>query len=157
IFVDPETNEKEGPGADPVAWHRPQGVFVASGPGIKRAVEVSGISLLDIAPTALALLGIPIGEDFDGSPATHIFDPPISVSTITPHEPAHTDDGVRRAEFVDDPYAAQEVLKQLVELGYVEPPGADASAQLDSTLQDRKRNLAQMYVSTGRFTRAIEV
>ena len=36
-------------------WHRPQGVFIASGPGFKRDELVYGARLLDIAPTILHL------------------------------------------------------------------------------------------------------
>ncbi|MCK5141130.1 MAG: hypothetical protein KAQ70_02965, partial [Candidatus Heimdallarchaeota archaeon] len=33
------------------------GIFIAAGPGIKQNVTIDGISTIDIAPTALSLLG----------------------------------------------------------------------------------------------------
>ena len=39
-----------------------------AGPGIKRDERIYGASLIDIAPTVLALFDLPIGEDMDGRP-----------------------------------------------------------------------------------------
>ena len=43
-------------------WHRKQGVFAASGPGLLADELVHGASLLDVTPTILALFGLPVGE-----------------------------------------------------------------------------------------------
>ena len=57
-------NEPAGPADE----HRPFGMFAALGPGIKKDELVFGASLLDITPTILTLLGLPIGRDMDGKP-----------------------------------------------------------------------------------------
>ena len=36
------------------------------GPGIRSDARIEGATLLDIAPTVLTLLGLPIGEDMEG-------------------------------------------------------------------------------------------
>lgn len=46
--------------------HRPLGVFVAAGPGIRESGDVAEASVFDIAPTVLALFGEPVGRDMDG-------------------------------------------------------------------------------------------
>jgi tetratricopeptide (TPR) repeat protein len=150
IFVDPETGRKHGAGMNPVAWHRSHGIFVAAGPGIRQGIEVQGLSLLDVCPTVLTLLGLPVGEDMDGVVQTQIFDRPVKVATIPTHEGEHPDDGVFRGEWRDDPYAAMEVMKQLADLGYVEAPGEDAGKSLEIVLRDRKSTLAQTLFSAGR-------
>ncbi|MBM3886248.1 MAG: alkaline phosphatase family protein, partial [Gemmatimonadetes bacterium] len=52
--------------AGPVDWHRPFGIFAAAGPGIRSGAPLHGGSILDIAPTLLALLGLPAGRDMPG-------------------------------------------------------------------------------------------
>ncbi len=44
---------------EPAQWHRPQGILVLHGPGIRRDERVEGATLLDVAPTVLTLLGLP--------------------------------------------------------------------------------------------------
>ena len=41
----------------PRGHHRPEGVFVASGPGIRRSEEVAELSIVDVAPLVLHRLG----------------------------------------------------------------------------------------------------
>ena len=52
--------------SNPVAWHRPLGIFAAAGPGIRAGARLHGGSILDIAPTVLALLGLPAARDMPG-------------------------------------------------------------------------------------------
>lgn len=47
-------------------WHRKYGVLVMAGPHVRRGAEVTEASLLDIAPTALALLGQPVPTSMEG-------------------------------------------------------------------------------------------
>ena len=69
------------------SWHRPFGVLVLSGAGIKCGEKMTAASLLDITPTALALLGLPVGADMDGRVLAEIFSPhlmPAPDITSTP-------------------------------------------------------------------------
>lgn len=52
-----------GPAAD---WHDRFGVLVMHGPDIRRGAVVADASVLDVAPTLLALYGLPVGDDMDG-------------------------------------------------------------------------------------------
>jgi predicted AlkP superfamily phosphohydrolase/phosphomutase len=51
--------------------HRPEGIFVASGPDIRCGIQ-SHLDLVDMAPTLLYLLGLPIPADMDGRVASSI-------------------------------------------------------------------------------------
>jgi predicted AlkP superfamily phosphohydrolase/phosphomutase len=53
--------------------HRPEGIFVAAGPGIQQGGATREARLLDIAPTALHWLGVPLPDDLDGRVLTEIF------------------------------------------------------------------------------------
>ncbi|HYV18148.1 MAG TPA: tetratricopeptide repeat protein [Verrucomicrobiae bacterium] len=70
----PRTESRPGYGiaAD---WHRQYGIAVFNGPAFRRGVELDEVSLLDIAPTLLRLVGLPVGEDMDGRPVADAFDP----------------------------------------------------------------------------------
>jgi hypothetical protein len=43
-----------------------RGVFIARGPGLARGRPVSNVSIFDVTPTLLYLLGKPVGADMDG-------------------------------------------------------------------------------------------
>ena len=151
---------QERAGLNPLAWHRPQGIFVAAGPGIKRDELLHGTTLLDITPTILALLGLPIGSDMDGVPLTQILESKeaIEISYIPSWEEPAPNDGVHREVSSEerDPWAARQALEQLAALGYVElSPTGDASRDIAGATEARKSNLAQIYYSTGRYEEAI--
>lgn len=148
---------------NPVAWHRLHGVFVAAGQGIKRDELFYGTSLLDIAPTVLALLGLPVPEDMDGKVLADIFTEPSAVERIASYEPPHPDDGTHRGVAAEetDPWTAQAALEQLAALGYVElPTGDDGDAAREAVArsrEDRLNNLAQVYFSSNRPAQALEI
>ncbi|MFH1539449.1 MAG: alkaline phosphatase family protein [bacterium] len=65
--------------------HSPDGILFARGGGIAAGGKISGASIQDVAPTALALLGIPVPEDMDGAAA------PAIVKETPKTSPAHSD------------------------------------------------------------------
>jgi len=48
--------------------HTPNSFLIAMGPGISAGVELTGASTIDIAPTVLAMAGVPQPSHFDGKP-----------------------------------------------------------------------------------------
>jgi len=52
----------------PESWHRPVGIFLGSGPPFKRDARIRNAGLLDIAPTILTLLGLPVDLALEGRP-----------------------------------------------------------------------------------------
>ena len=55
--------------------HERHGIFIAAGPHLRRGVEVTGASVLDITPTVLHYLGLPVAKDMDGKVLEQIFEP----------------------------------------------------------------------------------
>ncbi len=55
--------------------HHTRGIVIAKGPGVAPGTRFDDASLLDVAPTVLWLLGLPIGEDMDGKVLLQAFDP----------------------------------------------------------------------------------
>jgi predicted AlkP superfamily phosphohydrolase/phosphomutase len=53
-------------------WHRPEGIFILRGSDIVPK-NIGSLSLVDIAPTILHLLSLPIPADMDGRVLTEIF------------------------------------------------------------------------------------
>jgi predicted AlkP superfamily phosphohydrolase/phosphomutase/Flp pilus assembly protein TadD len=149
----------KGVHANPLIWHRLHGLFAARGPGIKADALVHSASLLDVAPTILALLGEPVPEDFEGKVLTTILEGEIGVQTSPTLEPPHPDDGVHRGAPAEekDPWAAQQAVAQLAELGYVESPTADTAKQVASAIEAHDSHLAQIYFATGRFAESLEL
>jgi predicted AlkP superfamily phosphohydrolase/phosphomutase len=51
--------------------HRLYGILIGRGPALKTAAEIENAHLIDIAPTVLYLLGVPVPEDLDGKVLTN--------------------------------------------------------------------------------------
>ena len=49
------------------------GIFIAAGPDIDPSFPARAIHSLDITPTLLFALGLPVAEDFDGQARTRLF------------------------------------------------------------------------------------
>jgi predicted AlkP superfamily phosphohydrolase/phosphomutase len=99
----------------------PPGVLILSGPGIAGGgAELSRASVIDITPTLLALLGLPVAEDMPGRPLVEAFaDRPNSeVSRITSWEEVGSP---RSSQVVPvDPRADAERMEKFRALGYFE-------------------------------------
>jgi predicted AlkP superfamily phosphohydrolase/phosphomutase len=63
----------EGDVAIGIEMHREDGILFISGPGIERGGAIEGATVYDIAPTVLALSGLPVARDMDGRPLTEAF------------------------------------------------------------------------------------
>ena len=47
-------------------FHKMDGIFIAKGAGIRKGVEITGAEIIDMSPTILYMMGLPIPEDMDG-------------------------------------------------------------------------------------------
>lgn len=60
------------PRAKPEGTHRPNGIFIARGPDVKVGEQVAPLSILDITPLILNLLGVAVPTDLEGRVPTEI-------------------------------------------------------------------------------------
>jgi len=148
---------RPGPTAGPVAWHKPFGVFVASGQGVRSGAEVYGANLLDIAPTILSLFGLPPGEDMPGRVLTAAFENLVEPTRIFTWEEIEGDSGQHPPDAQQDTMAEHEAIKQLVALGYIESPDGDVQKAVDRVTFEMRRNLAETHRSLGRSNEAAEI
>ena len=65
--------EQELPNTYNSGKHRLQGVLLALGPRVPANVTIEGANLLDLAPTLLALLGLPAADDMPGRVLGELF------------------------------------------------------------------------------------
>src|SRR6266480_4138670 len=135
--------------AGPAVWHRQYGIFVMAGPNIRRDERIYGASLIDVAPTILALFNLPIGEDMDGRPLLEAFDELPKVKTIPSWEQVPGGSGMHSGDEQLDPAQANELMQQFAALGYIEDPGADKEKAAESAEIEGKYNVAQTLLWKG--------
>ena len=128
----------------PEQWHRNFGMFLLAGPGIRKDATLPGATLLDIAPTALTLFGLPVGRDMEGKVLVNAFEamPPIERIDSWEQVPDPVYDARQSESVDDDPEAAAASMQQLVELGYIEAPGEDVQRDIVRARAAQKFNLA---------------
>ncbi len=92
--------------------HKSQGILLAAGPKVEQAASLDAAHLVDICPTAMALLGLPLVPDLDGRCLDKIAGP------VAPAEP----DAVSLPSTTHPVYSKEEerlVAKRLQDLGYL--------------------------------------
>jgi tetratricopeptide (TPR) repeat protein/predicted AlkP superfamily phosphohydrolase/phosphomutase len=125
-------------------WHRKFGILAIAGPGIRRGAVLDDVSVLDITPTVLALMGLPGAADMTGRALTEAFETPPALGTIATYEggePAPTGGADPVGSAVDD-----EIVAKLTALGYISQEGSNALNNTGITLIDQ-----------GRFSEAAEI
>lgn len=141
--------------AGPAVEHSPYGVLVMKGPGIKQDERVYGASLLDVTPTVLTLFGLPVGRDMLGKPLVQALTEPPAVESIASWELVPGEAGMHPPERRFDPVEAQEGIKQLVALGYIEDPGDDPQQAVAKTVRETRYDLARSYMDADRYHDAV--
>ncbi len=95
------------------------GIFIAAGPSFREAGRVEAISVLDVLPTMLTVLGLPLSRDFDGRAASDLL--ARSVSPKSEVVEAYPFEAVAVPNETDgqSPQDA-EMIERLRGLGYIE-------------------------------------
>jgi hypothetical protein len=95
----------------------PPGILFLWGPPVRPSGKIQGPTLFDVGPTALYLLGLPVGRDMDGRVLTEALSGELlsrrPVAWIQSH-----DDGTRAGSDRESP-VDEDVLRELRSLGYV--------------------------------------
>lgn len=143
--------------ASPALEHAPFGVICMAGENVLADERIYGATLLDITPTILSLFGLPIGKDMDGKPLLQAFKENVPPEFIDSWENVPGDCGMHPSDLQQDPWAAQEAMQQLIELGYVEPLGGDKQLRLKKTKEETDFYLSLVYLKAGRIQEALPI
>ncbi len=143
--------------AAPAQQHRAYGVICMKGPGIKKDERIYGATLLDVTPTILSLLGLPVGSDMDGKPLVDAFEDPVEVKRIKSWDSVEGDCGMHPADRLEDTIDASEEIARLVELGYIEEPEKDDKQNVEKAVLESRYNLGRAYIGAGMYSEAVVI
>jgi hypothetical protein len=102
--------------------HRPVGIFGARGPAIRSGFIANELSILDIAPTVLYSLGLPLPEELQGRVPVEVYretflqEHPVRKAAAGTSGPGQPESAPVPGELEDE----ETVLERLRELGYIE-------------------------------------
>ena len=93
------------------------GVFIAAGPDIDPRSKPQNLRVVDVPPTVLYAIGLPVAEDFAGRARTEVFSEAFRTTHPLQTIPTwgNPTEGENRASAVDE-----ELVDQLRALGYIE-------------------------------------
>jgi predicted AlkP superfamily phosphohydrolase/phosphomutase/Flp pilus assembly protein TadD len=139
----PDTSSQKGQG-HAAEWHRMTGVLMLYGRGVKRGFEIPfEVSLYDVAPTALALLGVPLSKELEGEPLREAFEREGILASAAEFTPSYA--GVpRRLTVSPGAEDVTELRRRLQALGYLAAGGEDEEEGVACV-----RDLAITYVHMG--------
>ena len=94
--------------------HRLDGILITSGPLVRELGEIKGAEIIDIAPTVLYLMGLPVPKDMDGKVLKEIIDDDyVSMNPITFTEDTKVDHRKDNNYSQDDEKKIEERLRNL--------------------------------------------
>jgi predicted AlkP superfamily phosphohydrolase/phosphomutase len=99
------------------AQHRMHGIFLAKGPGIKQGVEVEGMRVIDVTPSLMYMMGLPIPKGLDG----RLYDGVFLPEELSGRPPVYFDleDVVKGADGERKSMEDESVKQRLKGLGYI--------------------------------------
>jgi len=100
--------------------HRLNGIFAIKGRGIKRALEIDRAKIIDLAPTILYLLGIPVPNDMDGRVLKEVFEEEYIEKKPIKYEETSGGGYKEAGHDVYTDKESDEIAKRLKGLGYIE-------------------------------------
>ncbi len=103
--------------------HRPEGIFLVHGPGVKPNAKTTSAQIVDVAPTIMWQLGLPVPEDMDGDPVTEAFacSPAKRFCEEVATEKATAEPGQSESEAGRYSKEEEDMLRQrLKNLGYID-------------------------------------
>lgn len=127
--------------------HNHLGILAIKGPGIKKDELIFGASLLDITPTILSAFNLPVGKDMDGKVLNAIFQETPNLQVVDSWDDEETKKKSQSlAQFESD-----ELVKQLVDLGYVEQEATDGPIAVKKLLDENNFYLSRSYFEARKF------
>lgn len=116
------------------SWHRAHGMMVIAGPGIRQGETIEGANILDVTPTLLHLLDLPVGQDMDGRALFEVTEEARRPETIPSWEGELGDWREEAIETVEEDEDA--LLRQFIDLGYIERPSNPHEDLVEITRRD---------------------
>lgn len=122
--IDPVVEDR----AIPAGTHHPDGIFLAGGIGIEPGYSQTALDMVDVAPTLLYSLGLPIPENFEGHPIASCFSaqyrethPALSgPPTLNPTTANFAETSTTSSQEANTEENKEKILAQLKMLGYLE-------------------------------------
>lgn len=115
-------------------WHRRYGILIASGPAFREGAQVSEASILDVAPTVLAVYGLPVGEDMQGRPIVDLFKPGFLREHPVRYRPTWETGRSASWPEASDPAGDKALKEKLLSLGYLSQEGTLSRNNLGNSL-----------------------
>ncbi len=143
--------------AGPAIEHRDFGILAIGGPGTEKGAALYGSSVLDVAPTILAIYGLPVGEDMDGKVLSQAFMETPNVAFIPSWEEVTGEDGRHPPYTRLDPAAGHVALEQMIALGYIERPHGNREIAVRKTIRELRYNLGEAYQDADRHIEAHQI
>ncbi len=104
--------------------HHPEGVFLATGRGVRQGVRLAPLHLLDIAPTLLYAMGLAVPRDLEGAACVEAWvDEHVEAHPVTFNGSTMIPPHVQTAATEDAPYDEEgdaQVMMRLRALGYID-------------------------------------
>lgn len=97
--------------------HHPDGICILWGKSIQSGIDIDQASILDVTPTSLMLMGLPVAKDMDGKPLTQAVKP--SFLKAHPLRYCETYEDERRRGVEEDAAMPEELAEKLRALGYL--------------------------------------
>jgi predicted AlkP superfamily phosphohydrolase/phosphomutase/Flp pilus assembly protein TadD len=134
-------------------FHNAEGILYLYGRGVKARARIDQAKLVDIAPTVLALAGLPAARDMPGRVIAEALDVSIPGPAVATYET-----GAGAVQAAQDAQADPKILERLRSLGYiggapggsVPAPGAAAGPRSPTG----ERNIAALHFEAGRYKEA---
>jgi len=142
--------------AGPAIEHRRYGIVCMSGKHIRKDELVFGATLLDITPTILTLFGLPVGKDMRGKPLVQAFDNKVMPQYVDSWEEIPGRTGEHSKSMLNNPWAEQEAMKRLVDLGYIEPvTDENIKESVERSVRESKFYLARVFINIQKNDKAL--
>jgi predicted AlkP superfamily phosphohydrolase/phosphomutase len=99
--------------------HRMDGILLAQGPHIRRNATIEGAGIIDVAPTVMYTLAMPIPSDMDGKPLTDLFEDAYTQQTEASYTDERKHEDVASDEYGYSEEEEESVRLKLEALGYL--------------------------------------
>ena len=137
--------------ANAALMHRINGVFVVGGEGVNHGNEIYGLNLLDICPSILFHMDVPVARDMPGRVITEMFKKQAPVEWIDGYENVKSPRTVQRDVYSDE--IGRIALQQMEELGYIEV-SSDFERAADANRSQHIFNFSCSLIEGGRHEEA---